>query len=170
MGICGQNEEVSSALEPRPPEEAWDAVVQAEKELMIAIAAFTRSGPEAVDILRRQLRRVGQRAATLRVILELEPEVVQQLLPELVTLAGTTHGEGILARRAIGELPQTRRGAVTDIVLGRLASADSDEYRRLAELLWHIGDRGTLAQVTTLAQASADPEIREVGEDFGEGS
>jgi hypothetical protein len=56
--------------------------------------------------------------------------------------------------------------AMPELVMTRLASADGDEYRRLAELLWHVGDRETLVELTARALVSADSETRAVGEDF----
>ena len=47
-----------------------------------------------------------------------------------------------------------------------LQTADFDELRRLAELLAHVHAWSLLGLLAGHAAASADPDVREVGDDF----
>lgn len=70
------------------------------------------------------------------------------------------------ARQAI----RTRRDrlipAMQQLVPPLLENADCDDCRRLAELLAHIQAWELLGELTQRALACADPDLREVGQDF----
>ncbi|HEX2773779.1 MAG TPA: hypothetical protein VHN18_15285 [Micromonosporaceae bacterium] len=53
-------------------------------------------------------------------------------------------------------------------MISRLATADDDEFRRLAEPLAHIQDWHTLHTLVERAKASDDPHTQEVGDDLTE--
>jgi hypothetical protein len=69
-----------------------------------------------------------------------------------------------------GDRGVTRRDrlipAMKQLVPPLLETADYDDYRRLAELLAHVNAWELLGELTRRALASADPDTREVGDDF----
>jgi hypothetical protein len=94
------------------------------------------------------------------------PDHVPELLDQLVEHA-TSHGWALAARRAIAS---GRREAVMpllrQIVDRRLAIADADDCRRLAELLRHLNDKEALEALVQELSSRDDPDFLEVAEDF----
>ncbi|GGK50064.1 hypothetical protein [Nocardia camponoti] len=144
--------------------ELWAKVVAAERNYTDAKAAFYQNVSSRRALLSSALRgrSAAERAAALD-FLDGIPKDVPLLVDELIDLATHT-GWALYAKRAIG-LNRARR-EVRRSIEDRLRSADSIDFRRLAELLWHMEDWATLRYLTTQAAASSDPETREVGEDF----
>ena len=123
------------------------------------------SSPRAVQELREHLRTPNRQAA-LFVLLIVDVTVVCQLIPELFT-ALLRPRDTELVRGILGRLPrEVRQPLIHSEVAHRLATADDDEFRRIAELLYHLGQNDDLRNLVVQALAHSDPNIREVGEDF----
>lgn len=123
--------------------------------------------PGLLEQLRVALHGTTDRRTALRLLLLLDAQVTTALMPDVVA-AGMGHRDAVLAREVLGRLPaRVVRAHIPIIVSERVRSADDDDMRRLAELLAHLGLDAALADLAQAAQASTDPEIREVGRDFG---
>lgn len=127
----------------------------------------TLEGPRAVEALREALRKAEGRWA-LYFLLLADADLVREVLPELI-VAGLCHRDALLVRGIVGRLPRSvLQSELPPVIEVRLADADDDEFRRLAELLDHLGLDAELAHLVAVARQSEDPDIREVAESFEE--
>jgi hypothetical protein len=138
-----------------------------------------------IDVLAAQLRstlrsvppdqladRVQQRLAAHEVhealwLLSIaDPASTEQLLPELLAVGMSAKYAGVV-RQLMGRLARPWLDAhLSPLVVERLPENDDWDLRRTAELLHHLGLDATLRTLVEWALASADDDIREVGEDF----
>jgi hypothetical protein len=146
----------------------WEALVAAEKQVVKCRAEFNAAAASRLEILTAALSGTNWERSTALEFLCTFPGDVPELLDRLVGLA-TSHRWAPFARRAISSgsrsllIPKLRTA-----IGARLASADGDEYRRLAELLAEMQAWDELQSLVRSALASRDADIREVGEDFVE--
>ncbi|WP_149260555.1 hypothetical protein [Actinomadura sp. K4S16] len=146
--------------------ELWEAFVQAERELHRRQAAFFQDVQDRLEILRAALTEGGWEQATALSFLGTFSGDGQELLPQLVALS-MSDALALAARRAIGRIPRDRlEPLLAPLIMDELDSADCDDFRRLAELLAHIGAWRLLEQLVHRARANGDPDFREVAEDF----
>jgi hypothetical protein len=152
---------------PPTDDELWRAYVEAQREAHRRRADFHDRARDRPGALRAALGvRAGpwQRACALDLLAAL-PEDVPALLDDLVDLS-LSHGWALAARRAVGALPRDGLEPLLEpLVLERLDSADGDEYRRLAELLVHVGAWDLLGRLVDRAREAEDPGTREVADD-----
>ena len=151
-----------------PEERArWQAVVDAERQHQLAAAAFTM--PEMLAVLREVLRDGPGQATAVRLVRTLPDDRVRDLVPELVQAALISRPEILVpAREALGRLDAGWLSlALRPEVERVLPDADWEVYRRLAELLRHLGQEALLARVVAAAAESDDEDVREVADDFG---
>jgi len=146
----------------------WMAVVAAQAELSARRAAFHQHARSPATVLAGALNGpAGEQAAALRFLAAsgyLSDHM--ELLPALLGLAQSHRWAGY-ARQAISAARRDRLiPAIEELVPPLLDTADYDACRRLAELLARIGAWQSLAELTRRALSSADPDTREVGEDF----
>jgi hypothetical protein len=146
----------------------WAAVVAAQAELAARRADFHQHARSPGTVLAEALTGPPrQQAAALR-FLAASGYVSDhlELLPTLMQLA-LSHRWAAYARQAIAAARRDRLiPAMQQLVPPMLENADCDDYRRLAELLAHIKEWELLGELTRRAVASADPDMREVGDDF----
>lgn len=146
----------------------WMAVVAAQAELAARRADFHQHARSPATILAGALNGPSrEQAAALRFLAAsgyLSDHM--ELLPKLIELAQSHRWAGY-ARQAIGAARRDRLiPAIQQLVPPLLDTADWDAYRRLAELLAHTEAWQSLGELTRRALSSADPDTREVGEDF----
>jgi hypothetical protein len=123
-----------------------------------------------LDSMRQHLAEVSSRRRALILLLLVDVSTTCTLAPELVELS-VSHANADIIRQILGRVARSElEEVIGPIVNNRLGQADDDEYRRLAELLDHLGMGKSLALLVTSANRSADPDIREVGEDFARSS
>jgi hypothetical protein len=147
----------------------WADVVAAEQQLVRARLQFSQRSQSREETLSEALDgpSIADRRAALA-YLAVFPEEVPVLLGRLFDIS-LSAGWALAARRAIARGPaEVVVPALRDLVEKQVAdpATDADDYRRIAELLHHVGHAGTLARLVTIAGRSADPEIREVGTDY----
>ena len=95
-----------------------------------------------------------------------DADLVSELLPELV-VAGFRPRDALLVREILGRLPRAAlQSLLPPVIHDRLRDAEDDEFRRIAELLKHLGLSDQLADLVAVARVSDDPNIREVADDF----
>ena len=155
-----------SASRDRPSNPDWEAVLEDTDSLFLRIARINRA-TDLVALVRSSLKSPMTRIAAMRALAHMDQGITLQVLPELVDIAAHSHRDALLARQAIGRLPyEAVARRLSDVVMPRLPTADDDEYRRLAELLDHLGLYDLLRTLVDAALASDDVNTREVGEDF----
>src|SRR5262249_82753 len=119
----------------------------------------------ALTLLRRAMR-TRERPVAVYVASQLGVPQVKRLFPDLVGLALFDHPDLLRVRETILKLPiDWLRSHVESAVRPALKDADDGTYRRLLELCAQI-DPDLVVALATEAAGSADPDIREVGEDF----
>lgn len=148
----------------------WAALVAVERERARLRTDFYQHANARTDTLAAALAGTGwDQSAALRFLAALSDDV-PALIDRLVELS-LSHRSALAARQAIA--PAWRAGRLPDLpqkVLARLDQADDDEYRLLGELLEHLNAHDALRELLKRARNSADPDIREVAEDFADGN
>jgi hypothetical protein len=91
-----------------------------------------------------------------------------ELVPQLYQAALISRSDILVpAREALGRVdPGWLSTALAPEVERTLPDADDEVFRRLAELLDHLGQEALLARVVSAAEDSDDEDIREVADDF----
>lgn len=132
-----------------------------------AAVALEREPAELTARLRAALRGAEDRHEAVYLLGLLDLGYTRDLVPELVIVA-LSHRDALEARRALGALDADEAGELVPPAVRRLLEEESDDdaYRRMAELLDHLGLREALAELCETAAASEDPDIQEVAEDF----
>jgi hypothetical protein len=108
----------------------------------------------------------AERQWALYLLMIVDVDMTRQVLPELLQ-AGLRHRDAVLVREIIGRLP--RRVLAIDLpplIEDRMSTADEDEFRRMAELLDHLGLVEALNSIVQQAMEGDDPGIRDAAEDF----
>jgi hypothetical protein len=128
--------------------------------------------PGVLELLRRALRSPEDETAALLMLGLLETDYSEAFVDQLVG-ASLSHRNALRVRQILGRLPYDQTERIVPPAVWRLlqeeadrGEADYDAYRRMAELLSHLGLRGALSQLSAQALESSDPDIREVGEDY----
>jgi hypothetical protein len=147
--------------------ETWHRALEAASALNQATAAFRAHPNEALALLSAGLKDRTQVRRTLLVLSYLGPDYIVALADTLVYMA-QSHRDALLVRQILGRLRHDQAEAlVPPAVWRRLGDHEDDEaYRRMAELLYHLGLTGALRQLTRRALASEDPNMRDVGLEF----
>ncbi|GIE85766.1 hypothetical protein [Actinoplanes regularis] len=149
-------------------QQLWAALVAAEQERAHRRAEFYQHAKSRTGIIAQALNGSRWDQGVALEFLAVLPEDVPAVLDRLIELS-LSHGWALAARQAIAPAWRTGRlGELPQKVMALLDHADEDEYRRLAELLDHIQARDVLRELVNRAKTSADPDIREVAEDFAE--
>jgi hypothetical protein len=128
--------------------------------------ALQADQPATLARLRKEITGGDTRRALL-LLHNLHPDYTVALADVLVTRALSAR-DTLLVRQILGRLPRSEAAEVVPpAVRAQLArTADHDAYRSLAGLLDHLGLDDALRELTETAMASADPDVREVGEEF----
>lgn len=157
------------ATEEIKPDDAdtilWDNVVSAHRELARARNTFYEQAKDHRGTLSRAIQAGWWDTVAAVDCLNDLPDDVPALLDELITLA-LFDGHAIEAKRILGYHKTSVGYQVREMVLGRLDTADANDIRRLAEVLYHLDDTEGLRLLVERARLSDDPEIQEVADDF----
>jgi hypothetical protein len=144
----------------------WAALVAAEQQRSRRRAEFYQHARARTDTIASALAgSVWDQGVALEFLAAL-PDDVPAMLDRLIELS-LSHRWALAARQAIA--PAWRAGRLPDLppkVFARLNRADDDEYRRLAELLEHLQAWDALRELVKRARTSADPDIREIADDY----
>ncbi|HEY6388090.1 MAG TPA: hypothetical protein VIX91_20620 [Candidatus Acidoferrum sp.] len=144
---------------------SWDEIIQADQRFWVALQALlVGARAERLEILRSGLTTALDSA--LRVLGHVGSDEVEELLPELLHLAGGVHRHLWQVRALIRNLPKDRLVArIERLAEPILASGDAQEYYRFLELYAQI-DYGLTERLAKRAASSADHDIREAGQSF----
>jgi hypothetical protein len=151
----------------KSPQDSWSQSLVALKALLQAMRTLQSDYPATLELLRSAMRSPEDEALALLLLGLLDTEYTEALPGELVS-ASISHRNALRVRQILGRLPHDQaEQIVPPAVWHQLQeTADDDAYRRLAELLAHLGLHDALSQLSAQALVSSDPDIREVGEDF----
>jgi hypothetical protein len=149
------------------PSDAWQAALTASDSLLVDAAAARRHRTSALAVIKSALRSATGRARALTLLTNLGSDFISEVVRELVEVA-LSHGYALSARELLGQLSFDEAArAVPPAVSAQLAETDDDDaYRRMAELLSHLGLASALQDLCRHAAASEDADVREVAEDF----
>jgi hypothetical protein len=108
----------------------------------------------------------AERQWALYLLLLADADLVSELLPELL-IAGLRSRDALLVRQVVGRLSRNvLQPQLSSVIRHRLPNADDEEFRRMAELLRHLGLEAELQELVAVAKDSDDSNIREVAADF----
>lgn len=158
---------MSGSAEGGTPQDLWQQALAAVKVLFQVMSALQSDYPGTLESLRRGLRSPEGEAAALLVLGLLEIDYSEALVDQLVS-ASLSHRNALRARQILGRLHHDQAERIVPSAVWRQLQEtdDYDAYRRMAELLSHLGLYDALSQLSAQALRSGDPDIREVGEDF----
>jgi hypothetical protein len=147
--------------------DSWQRAVAALVTLSSLLAELRSDYAAFRARLEGALQNAEQEVHALFLLGVLETDYTAGLVDCLVATA-LTHGKALFARQLLGRLPYAQAAELVPPAVWRQldATGDDDAYRRLAELLQHLGLRDALRELCERAMASPDPDTREVGEDF----
>ena len=145
----------------------WKQMEGAHETLMRTLGQFFKGDESArLAFLREQYN--GNRNLVLFVLQYLPQEELKKVLPFLLEHARSVHGHLHKVREIILTIPKEwlvdHIEAAADPLL---ESATYDDYRRFLELYFAI-DLNLTERLARRAKDSADPDIKEAGEDFME--
>ena len=147
-------------------QDLWAAIVAADQQLARVRAEFYQDAEARHEVLLAALQGSNWDCGAALAYLEALPDDVPELLDQLVEHA-MSHRWALAARRAIAAGWSEKVAPVLrQIIERRLGTADPDDYRRIAELLLHLGEREGLRMLVESARKKDDPDIREVADDF----
>jgi hypothetical protein len=148
-------------------EEAWQRAVGRVAALAADMSALGRDQAALLDRLAVALADPGERGLALDLLGFLGTDYTVALTGRLVAVS-LSHRDALKVRQVLGRVPAGDAvRVVPPAVWSQLAeTSDDDAYRRLAELLQHLGLAEALGQLCARAAASGDPDVREVGADF----
>ena len=147
------------------PANLWQRVIDSHQQYSQAFSEFVTNAPDKIDVLRRALRG-RDRSLALQVIPSLSMDEKKALLPEWVHLARAAHSPFQFAWNVIESLPrewvlQNLAREVDEILRDEV---DTDYWMFLQ--LYARMDGALARQLAQRASASADPAIRELGEEY----
>ena len=139
----------------------WASLLAHTRELIpLRAAAIHVDRNSLVDAVRASLRNLQESRRGLEALAYLDPGFTLDLLEDVLDRAESPRDAG-LAKQALGRLQRaTLAQPLHDAVVRRLDRADDDQYRRLAELLRHLGLAVTLQSLVDRALQSGDRHIR----------
>jgi hypothetical protein len=146
---------------------AWREAVDAAATLRSVAGALERDETQTVESLRKALHGLTGRGAAIVLLGHLDQAIVRALVGDVVGLA-LSHRHALEARQILGRLSYADAAdRVPPAVWRQLEQTpDDDAYRRMAELLDHLGLDGALEELCRRAADSDDKDIREVAADF----
>ncbi|WP_433136878.1 hypothetical protein ACQPZ8_32755 [Actinomadura nitritigenes] len=118
--------------------------------------------------LRSALRRPEEAVRAILLLETLGTAPTKALVDDLLVVA-LQERRTMLIRKLLGRLPWREAKEIVPPAVRRLLddADDSDDYRRMAELLYHLGLDEALQELCARAEDSIDPDVREVAADFG---
>jgi hypothetical protein len=151
-----------------PQQEAWQRVIAEINQIAAAIPVLWSDRAATLSILERALHGTTERPYALRLLGYLDTDYTIALVDSLVAIS-ISHSDALAVRRLLGRLAYEEATRTVPAAVWKQLdeTPDDDAYRRLAELLRHLGLAAALRELCERALGSDDPEVREVGEDFG---
>ncbi|MER7842102.1 hypothetical protein ABTY98_41015 [Streptomyces sp. NPDC096040] len=157
-----------SQTNARADDDAFAEALAAAGRLNRALSPLRINEEWAQERLRSALRRPEHAVQAIFLLETLDTEPTKALVDDLVKYA-LRERHTLLIRNLLGRLPWREAKEIVPPAVGRLLddADDSDDYRRMAELLYHLGLDEALQELCARAEDSIDPDVREVAADFG---
>jgi hypothetical protein len=148
-------------------QEAWQRVIACLNALHTAAHGLQKNRSAMLTTLDNALGGISERAQALRPLGCLDLQDTIALMDKLVSLS-LSHGDALAVRRVLGGLAHDEAARTVPLAVWKQLDItdDDDAYRRLAELLRHLGLSEALRQLCERALKSNDPAVQEVGRDF----
>lgn len=145
----------------------WSAALAAARSLSVSAVGLRSNREPVLNLIRTALRGVSDRIEALTLLGYLDSDFTLEVLPELVQVA-LSHRDALRVRQVLGRLSYDEaESEVPPAVWSLLAiTNDDDAYRRMAELLRHLGLSAALVALLAKAAVDPDPMVREVAADF----
>jgi hypothetical protein len=146
----------------------WRQALAAVREMSGTLGELRSDYATTLDLLEDALDGVTDRRAALLLLGHLGQDYAIAVADSLVEIS-MSHRDALLARQILGSLPHDEIARIVpEAVWAQLGKTDDGEaYRRLAELLHHLGLFGSLQELSERALLSSDLDVREVGQEFG---
>jgi len=153
-----------------PEWESFSDALAAAGALSRSLVPLRQDGEAAVRALGEALKAFETRDEALLLLAALDTDITEALVPSLLRTALRVR-DTLRLRQVLGRLPHSAAEAAVPPAVRKLLGegAESDDYRRMAELLDHLGLDAALRDLCVRACDSVDEEIREVAEDFPAG-
>ncbi|MFB8088498.1 hypothetical protein [Streptomyces sp. NPDC055992] len=157
-----------SQTNARADDDAFAEALAAADRLNRALGPLRIDREGAQEQLRSALRRPEQAIRAILLLETLGTTPTKALVDDLLELALQVR-HTMLIRNLLGRLPWREAKEIVPPAVRRLLddADDSDDYRRMAELLYHLGLDEALQELCARAEDSIDPDVREVAADFG---
>ncbi|MGP3991652.1 hypothetical protein [Streptomyces sp. 3N207] len=151
-----------------PEWEPFSAALAAADALDRSLVPLRQDRESTSRALGEALKRLDTRDDALLLLATLDTDITEALLVPLLRAALRVR-DTLTVRHLLGRLPRsTAEAAVPSAVWALLdETEDGDDYRRMAEMLDHLGLDTALRDLTVRAHESTDEEVREVAADFG---
>jgi hypothetical protein len=146
---------------------AWQQALAAAASLHQATGALGDKPDETLTLLAGGLRDTGEQHRALLLLGYLDPRYAVALADILVDVA-RNRGDSLLVSQIFGRLSRDQAQSAVPAAVWRLLARGEDvvAYRRMAELLYHLGLTAALHRLCVHALASEDPGMQDVGADF----
>lgn len=152
-----------------PLDESWRNSLVAVNALNEAMTDLQRTPTGMALFARETLRSDKSWHGTLMLLELADTRCTEALIDDLVRISVSDRLNTRISN-LLGRLSHRKAEQLIPPVVWALLDnpgADYYDYRRLAELLDHLGLADALAELCARAAASDDPDMREVAEDFG---
>jgi hypothetical protein len=145
----------------------WFAAVGAAEALEQSLTDLRLNREATIESARSALMHVDQRREALLLLGCLGTDLTAELTDSLLRVA-LSDRDTVRVRNLLGRLPRKENTELVPNAVWQLLDKvdDGDAYRRMAELLHHLGLDEALRDLCARARESIDPDIREVAEAF----
>lgn len=151
--------------EPWPPWEAATASVEALESTLLPLRLDEEATARSIEAA---LGALSTRREAFSILGLLDTRYTVDLLDQILR-NGLADRDVLRVRHLLGRLPYSVAAEVVPRSVEKLLQSEGDAqaYRRMAELLDHLGLPDALDQLRAQAVDSIDPDVREVWEDYG---
>jgi hypothetical protein len=150
-------------------DDAFAEALAAADRLNRALSPLRIDQEGTQEQLRTALRRPEEAVRAILLLETLGTTPTKALVDDLLVLA-LQERRTMLIRNLLGRLPWREAKEIVPPAVRRLLDDDmddSDAYRRMAELLYHLDLDEALHELCARAEDSIDPDVREIAADFG---
>ncbi|WP_189957998.1 hypothetical protein [Streptomyces alanosinicus] len=150
-----------------PEWEPFSHALAAAGALNRSLVPLRQDREATVRVLGEALQTFETRDEALLLLAALGTDITEALVSPLLRTALRIR-DTLRVRQLLGRLPHSAAEAAIPPAVRKLLdeASDSDDYRRMAELLDHLGLDAALHDLCIRARDSIDEEMREVAEDF----
>ncbi|MCP9948064.1 hypothetical protein [Actinomadura madurae] len=148
--------------------DAFTKALEAADQLNRALGPLRMDREGTKDRLRSALREPEQEVQAILLLQTLSVELTKALI-DIVLEHALRDRYTLLIRNLLGRLAWSEAREIVPPAVWRLLdnATDGDDFRRMAELLDHLGLYEALQELCVRASDSIDEDVREVAGDFG---